>query len=251
MEKISEEGVTMDRKDGMTFLIGIIFVLIVAVVIKPMATGESPDLSIPAIPGAGSPERSTTPASAPAAVPLGQITIPHPSTAEGGGVSGSPAQIWDGRPIELGYVDPATYRLTQEDTGISARRPVESGEGTTTLETYATFEGKFSGTSEIFSIPFPRWELWYTITPSVRPIAEGTSQAVGYPQFSITVMDAQDPSRKVGTLSPGGIIDDRSWSENDPRPWKQKFFEGGRSYYLVIDSRLIESYTIEIKVPVQ
>ncbi|MDO8840752.1 MAG: hypothetical protein Q7J09_07395 [Methanocalculus sp.] len=241
----------MDKKDGITFLIGIVFVIIVAVVIKPMATGESPDLSIPAIPGMGSPERTTPPTSVPGAVPLGQITIPHPSTVEGSGIGDSPTQVWDGKPIELGYVDPATYKLTQEEGGITSRRPVESGEGMTTLETYAIFEGKFSGTSQIFSIPFPRWELWYSITPSVRPIAEGASQAVGYPQFSITVMDAQDPGRKVGTLSPGGIIDDRGWSENDPRPWKQKFYEGGRSYYLVIDSRLIESYTIEIKVPMQ
>ena len=240
----------MDRKDGMTFLVGIIFVIIVAVVIKPMATGESPDLSIPEIPGVSSQERVAAATPAPAAVPLGQITIPHPSTGEGDGVGEGPEQVWDGTPIELGYVDPATYKLTQEDTGIPARQPVESEQGTT-LETYATFEGKYSGTSEIFSVPFPRWELWYTITPSVQPIAKGEVQSVGYPQFSIKVMDAQDPSRIVGAMSPGGIIDDRVWETNDPRPWKQKFFEGGRSYYLIIDSRLIESYKIEIKVPVQ
>jgi hypothetical protein len=76
---------------------------------------------------------------------------------------------------------------------------------------------------------------------------------VEYPRFTITVIDASDPNRVVATISPtgGGIIDSSLWDDdNDPRPWKHKFLEGGRSYYMIVERRLIDSYEIEIKVPV-
>ncbi|KUL00298.1 MAG: hypothetical protein XE11_2494 [Methanomicrobiales archaeon 53_19] len=258
----------MDKKDGMIFLTGIFIIIIVALVIKPMATGESPDLSmpeIPSLPGTGD-ERAPTPAVPPTAVPLGQIRIPHPSTVDGAGIGSHPEQVWDGSPIQLGYVDPGIYHLTQEDTIIPARAPIDSGSHLPQLETYASFsagtgDGLTSGTpltTEIFFIPFPRWELWYTLETSVNPGAdisvseERINGAVGYPRFSITVMDADDPGRVVATISPSdGPIDDSLWDDdNDPRPWKHKFFEGGRSYYMIVERRLIDSYEIEIKVPV-
>ncbi len=174
----------MDKKDGMIFLTGIFIVIIVALVIKPMATGESPDLSIPEIPslpGLGE-DRAPAPTAPPTPVPLGQIRIPHPSTVEGVGIGDRPVQVWDGSPIQLGYVDPGTYHLTQEDTSIPARRPLEEGARTPELATYATFsagigDGTTSGTpltTEVFFIPFPRWELWYTLETSVDPADSGT-----------------------------------------------------------------------------
>ncbi len=258
----------MDKKDGMIFLTGIFIIIIVALVIKPMATGESPDLGIPEIPslpglGDGGAPAPTAP---PTPVPLGQIRIPHPSTVEGAGIGDRPVQVWDGSPIQLGYVSPGTYHLTQEDTSIPARRPLEEGPRTPELATYASFsagtgEGLTSGTpltTEVFFIPFPRWELWYTLETSVDPKESGTvsdnmvTGVVGYPRFTITVMDAEDPSRVVATISPSdGPIDDSLWEgDNDPRPWKYKFFEGGRSYYMIVERRLIDSYEIDIRVPV-
>jgi hypothetical protein len=259
----------MDKKDGMIFLTGIFIIIIVALVIKPMATGESPDLSmpeIPSLPGTGD-ERAPTPAVPPTAVPLGQIRIPHPSTVDGAGIGSRPEQVWDGSPIQLGYVDPGTYHLTWDDTHLQASAPIDSGPRTPELATYATFragtgDGLTSGTpltTEVFFIPFPRWELWYTVETSVDPADSGAvrddmlSGVVGYPRFTITVMDAADPSRTVAIISPtdGGIIDSSLWDDdNDPRPWKHKFFEGGRSYYMIVERRLIDSYAIEIKVPV-
>jgi len=240
----------MDKQDIMTFIGGLVFVVIIAVVINPMVTGESPDLSIPPMPGVGErgPQAVATPQ--PTAVPLGLITIPHPSTMQAGSTGGAMGQVWDGQPVQLGYVDPGTYHLTQPDGSIPARRPIESDPGAVGLETFATIEGQWSGTSQVFHIPFPRWELWYTVNPSMHPT--GTAQSVGYPRFTIMVMDAEDPNRVVRTISPtgGGIIDERLWSNNDPRPWKERFLEGGRSYYLIIESRLIDSYTIDVRVPV-
>jgi len=259
----------MDKKDGMIFLTGIFIIIIVALVIKPMATGENPDLSmpeIPSIPGVGD-ERAPSPTASPTPVPLGQIRIPHPSTVEGAGIGDRPVQVWDGSPIQLGYVDPGTYHLTRDDTHLQARSPVDTGPQTPQLATYATFsagtgDGITSGTpltTEVFFIPFPRWELWYTVETSVDPADSGSvsegmiSGVVGYPRFSITVMDAADPGRVVATITPtgGGVLDKSLWEgDNDPRPWKHKFFEGGRSYYMIVERRLISSYEIEIKVPV-
>jgi hypothetical protein len=46
--------------------------------------------------------------------------------------------------------------------------------------------------------------------------------------------------------SPNTIDGTYNW---DPRPWKEKFFEGNKNYQLDIDARNIISYSIEIKVP--
>ena len=39
------------------------------------------------------------------------------------------------------------------------------------------------------------------------------------------------------------------WTESDPRPWKEKFYEGQQNYYFVINTQALTSYTIEIRVP--
>ena len=89
-------------------------------------------------------------------------------------------------------------------------------------------------------------------------------------------MDATDPNRIVRTVSPPGGIDFNLWggiayatpavtitttpkyatimptptpSSTDPRPWLEKFYEGGRGYYFIINSQNIGSYTIKILIP--
>ncbi|MCP1661923.1 MAG: hypothetical protein D5R99_02785 [Methanocalculus sp. MSAO_Arc1] len=257
----------MDKKDLVFFLGGLVVLIIIAVVIQPMMTGESPDMGVPELPFIGQQDREAPLPPPPTPVPLAQIRIPHPSTVEGGEIGDHPARVWDGSPIRLQHVDPATYHLTREDTHIPAHRPVDDPPPTADLATYATFgagtgDGITSGTpltTEVFTIPFPRWELWYTLETSVDPADTGSVDGdritgiVGYPRFTITVIDADDPGRVVATLSPAhGIIDSSLWDGgSDPRPWKHKFFEGGRSYYMIVERRLVDSYEIEIKVPVQ
>jgi hypothetical protein len=150
-------------------------------------------------------------------------------------------------------------------------------------------------------IPFPYWELWYTVNPypdQTPPSIQITpTQGVGVsysgvsgsystvnPQFTVQVMDGDDPNRVVRTISPpGGINLDlwtgvqptitqssssqtgtRPWhpigSINkyqiqptvspgvDPRPWVEKFFEGQRDYYFIITAQALESYYIQIRV---
>ena len=49
---------------------------------------------------------------------------------------------------------------------------------------------------------------------------------------------------------PGGL-DSTLWTESDPRPWKERFYEGQRNYYFVINTQALSSYTIEIRVPAE
>jgi hypothetical protein len=150
---------------------------------------------------------------------------------------------------------------------------------------YATIEGKWSGTTDVVYIPFPRWELSYTVDPVVGPsggskpssytIREtpGVMSETGlkgeytsvFPQFSIQVMDYEDPNRIVPTssgtniISPPGGIDPNLWQSTiagltssatlDPRPWVEKFYEGNHKYYFIITSRFLNSYTLNIMVP--
>ena len=162
----------------------------------------------------------------------------------------------------------------------------------TTFATISSSNGA-SGTTKIMYIPFPYWELVYTVEPSssLKPesIAVTPTQGTGLsysglsgsystanPQFTIQVMDGDDPNRIVRTISPPGGINLDLWTgvkpstthENsqfktnqikpvataqtetiDPRPWTEKFFEGQRNYYFIITAQSLDSYTIKIQIP--
>jgi hypothetical protein len=73
-------------------------------------------------------------------------------------------------------------------------------------------------------------------------------------------MDAGDPNRIVRTVTPpGGLTDYTLWQttttnngitiSNDPRPWKEYFYEGQRGYYFIIQANSLNSYEIDIRVP--
>jgi hypothetical protein len=159
------------------------------------------------------------------------------------------------------------------------------------MTTFASFSGKSSGTTQILKIPFPYWELWYSVDPMVeqkittvtitptRGQGVSASDIVGsysalQPQFTLQVMDANDPNRIVRVITPPGGIDLNLWlgvapttassailrprpsydmvsttPNIDPRPWKEKFFEGQRSYYFIINAQNLKSYKIDIRVP--
>ena len=55
----------------------------------------------------------------------------------------------------------------------------------------------------------------------------------------------------MATVEPPGGLDKTLWQKSgiDPRPWKQKFYEGNKEYYLVITAKHLTSYTIEARVP--
>lgn len=193
---------------------------------------------------------------------------------------------------DIEFVDPSAYgiSLNQSLPGYTHSFDVQQN---TSMVTYATISGRYSGTTQTFIVPFPYWELWYTAEPSGKTggqdqsmststitgpkqsglkgsgssqtIMEG-SYSVTFPVFSIDVMDGSDPNRIVRSITPPGGLDKDLWggitieSEEeggesieigDPRPWKEKFYEGERDYFFVITTQSLDSYTIEIKVPMR
>lgn len=197
----------------------------------------------------------------------------------------------DGRLCQSGTYQISTNQSLPQGTQINATQPDVN------RTVYATISGQYSGTTQIINIPFPYWELSYTIDPMIGPESgpsivsmaitptlgssyshsgiQGSYSAVT-PQFSIQVMDASDPNRIVRTISPPGGINPDLWEgitqatpvatsttpkrygeiaptptspTTDPRPWLEKFFEGQRGYYFIINSQYINSYTIKILIP--
>ena len=77
------------------------------------------------------------------------------------------------------------------------------------------------------------------------------SFSVTNPMFILQVMDADDPNRIVRTITPPGGLDSTLWTGSDPRPWKEKFYEGQKDYFFIINTQALSSYTIEIRVPTE
>jgi hypothetical protein len=96
---------------------------------------------------------------------------------------------------------------------------------------------------------------------SSQTVIQG-SFSVTNPTFSIQVMDAEDPNRIIRTITPPGGLDSALWTGKsvtgdysgdtvipDPRPWKERFFEGRKNYFFIINTHAINSYGIDIRVP--
>jgi len=123
-----------------------------------------------------------------------------------------------------------------------------------TMTTLTTFSGSNSLTTNNFYAP-SYWELWYTADPKVmggqgQTSATGSNSAV-FPTLSIQVMDGDNPNQVIRTIEPPGGLDITLWrkSEIDPRPWVEKFYEGNKHYYLIVNAQFLNSYAIEIRVP--
>lgn len=234
----------MEKRDFLMVVAALAIVAVMALFVKPMLTGEPANLEFPSFGGAEEDEKPVVFKTLPPTTP----TTPPPTTI--------PA--WEGELKELGFVAPAsaiptpTHMFPPEITAVPEK-----------LLTYATIQGKAGGTTESFEIPFPYWELWYTVDPwETRYVGETSSKEAGvadvlafevFPSFSIELRDASDNSL-VKTIEPRGGLDPDLWDkgdEYDPRPWIEKFYEGGsaKDYYFVVNTHMIRSYRIEVKVP--
>ena len=128
--------------------------------------------------------------------------------------------------------------------------PASSG-----FTTLISVTGHSGTTSDTFSVPTGYWELWYTADPLTTGgqdsvSASGSNSAV-FPYLSIQIMDKTNSDRIVETVEPPGGLDKAMWAKSgvDPRPWKQKFYEGNKEYYFVITAKHLTSYTIEARIP--
>lgn len=135
---------------------------------------------------------------------------------------------------QIPFVDPARYSVQLTDPLPETLPFVTSPTEDPTLQTFAQLSGRWSGTTDVIQVPYPSFEIDYTLTPSVQP-------DIVMPRFSIQVVDADDPNRFVRIISPPGNTFSGRFSE--------KFYEGNHRYYFVITSRYIQSYTVQVKVP--
>ncbi|MDI6719520.1 MAG: hypothetical protein QMD46_07930 [Methanomicrobiales archaeon] len=223
----------MEKQDILSLAAAMAIVAILALVVKPALSGE--DILGVSLPSGREAEATPVPARS-APLPTPRPTTPAPAP--------SPTAAWNGAPKSIGFVDPAVYQIQSGDSGPRLSTPPAQPQDHS-LVTYAVIQGRWSGTTEILRIPFPYWEMHYTAEPLVD-VSE--DHVTVFPRINIQVMDADDPNRFVRVANPD-ILDSRLFAENDPRPWIEKFYEGNRNYYFVINARFVSSYTIEIKVP--
>jgi hypothetical protein len=237
----------MDKKDIMCVVAAIGIILLLAIVIKPLANGQAlhSALSLP----------TTT-----QAVTIGPAhvytEITPVSTLRVTTTPPTPVPTWDSKTKTIGLVDPGTYGISM-NVALPGGTRINSTSVNKTTTIYATISGKYSATSQIITLPFPYWEIWYTVDPAA-PLGgkEGTqsiiqgSFSITNPEFTIQVMDAEDPNRVVRTITPPGGLDSSLWTgAGDPRPWKEKFYEGERKYYFIISAHSLNSYKLDIRVP--
>ncbi|MCQ8894134.1 MAG: hypothetical protein NQU46_05835 [Methanolinea sp.] len=236
----------MERRDIAILMVALAAMVILAGIVKPVLTGKAPDLSLPFLPGPG----EETPTSLPTAVipRAPATTLPSPS----------PTPTWSGKTETLGYVGLESPPATPTFTRFPPDTPVQER-----LLTYAAIQAQAGGITQAIAMPFPYWELHYTVDPWKTTFVGTTSSRMGgqaeffaaevFPSFSIEVRDAADGSL-VRRIEPEGGLNAQLWEkdkESDPRPWVEKFYEGltPRSYYFVVKTHMIYSYRMEVKVP--
>jgi hypothetical protein len=258
----------MDRNDVLYGVAAILIVLLLALIVKPMIAGQLARIGTP-VPEPAAPAGNAT--LTPVLTPV--LTTPEPAPVRSPAVTATVQAI--------GFVDPSVYGIRPAEPSLTATR-FDNLPLNTTMVSFARINGSFSGTTRIVQIPFPYWELVYTVDPVpetipavVTPVkgSEGSWSGVhgsysgARPEFTIQVVETGDPGRIVRNISPPGGIDLDLWTASasptprsgrdapaimlsaDPRPWTERFFEGERSYYFIITAKLVNSYSIDIQVP--
>lgn len=216
----------MDKKDILYLIAALALVLVIALVIKPVVTGQPLSTGIP-VP---SPTLEITTS----IIYTSNISIPIASL-EPAPITSAPTTTWNPGAVQtVVFVDPSNYGLTTNDSELRGTR-IDASSRNTSMTTFATLGSSqgASGTTNIMYIPFPYWELEYTVEPAekltqstfeITPTGgsgiahsgiEGSYSTVK-PEFKIQVMDGDDPNRIVRTITPPGGIDLDLWLGNEP-----------------------------------
>jgi len=218
----------MEKKDVAYMVAALAVVLVIALVVKPLATGHPLNTGIPLPATTPTPSSSVappTPTPLPTTLPAATPSTPVPTRPP------TTVPTWNPNTTNtLGFVNPATYNVSLSEPLPGGTQIVAATLDTnmTTFATIASSTGS-SGTTAIFYMPFPYWEMVYTInpTPALKPssVAPAPSSGTGVsysgisgsystatPAFTIQVMDGDDPNRIVRTISPPGGIDLNLWT---------------------------------------
>ena len=212
----------MDKKDAMYGVAALVIILIIALVVKPAVTGHPVNTGIPVPTTSFPPITPITPVFTPVITPVAPVTS-SPAVPP----TPIPSPTWDASTKNVGFVNSSVYGITPGDALPNASR-LDSVPLNNSMTSYAKISGKFSGTTQIITIPFPYWQMVYTVDPvaepalnTVQPAATSKSGVASSgvqgsyssatPTFTIQVMDADDPNRIVRTISPPGGIDLNLW----------------------------------------
>ena len=256
----------MEKRDVMMVILGLVIVLVVAFVVKPAITGKPVDMSVPVtIPGIATPTPTPDPVAADDSYAKYKASQNLPQTTWVRYINAH-ACAFVGRAVNRAWIrGSGLYKPDSDPDPDSTHRDFsQTGESESDpLITYVTIEGKDPGLTQPISMPFPYWELRYTVNPyettftgTTENKAAGVASSVGtqvFPSFSIQVVDADQRNRTIRTITPPGGLDTALWKkgkEYDPRPWVEKFYEGveNHKYYLVITPHMIHSYRIDVMV---
>jgi hypothetical protein len=252
----------MEKEDYQWLILALGILLVFGVIIKPALTHEDPNFQIPQFP-ALPPLRMPTPlaivTTQPVTIGTTQPVTTTPAITAVPTTTTEPVPtaslVWNGSKQTVEFVDPGTYNVSLTSfvpRNLSqTQSPYRITDYTSLLASPIT--GQYSGTTQVINIPFPYWELWYTVetaSPDLRGQAEAlSSYSTVLPSFSIDVMDATNPGSVVRVVTPPGSLDPLLWQTDDPRPWKEKFLEGNKQYYFIVRANMLSSYSIDIKVP--
>jgi len=214
----------MEREDLISLIAAVAIVVVVALVVKPALSDGPVQFLAPE----GEAAVTTVPTTS---VPR---TTPLPTT--------KPVPTWDGKAKTVGFVDPASYGINASAPQAAMSVPPSEGAPSKAMAVYAVIRGSGSGTTDIVHIPYPYWELAY----------DAEAYNTEFSLLNVQVMDATDPNRfvRIVTKRDSDFITGKDF---DPairkEAWKERFFEGGRDYWFVINTRSIKSYTLQVLVP--
>ncbi len=256
----------MEKEDYHWVILALGILLLVGLFIKPALTHEAPNFQLPQLPALPSlhlptpyPTMTAKPVTMVPTQPVTTIPTTVPGTPAIPATTTEPAPqtvtVRNGSKQTVEFVDPGTYNVSLTSFVPRNLSQTQSPYRTTDYTSLLTspISGQYSGTTQVVDIPFPYWELWYTVETTASDLrGQGeplSSYSTVMPSFSIDVVDTDNPSSIVRTIIPLGSLDPSLWQTNDPRPWKEKFLEGNKRYYFIIKANMLSSYSIDIKVP--
>lgn len=216
----------MERRDILVIVGALIVVLILAVVVKPMLTGKEVNLGIPQTPAP--PVQTGVPVYQPVEEEPGEMELTPVPTQ-------SPSSVSPGIPD----TSPGSAKNPSEPlplpTSISWQPDPDNPMPAIQIIEYADIVGKYTGSTAVFRIPTPYWEISYNITPSGAPAV-----------FMLDVVE-KGVNREDDTIIRSMVY--RQGKAQDPK--EGRFFEGGRDYYFNITAENLEKYRIVVSIPLK
>ncbi len=278
----------MDKKDIIYIVIAFCFILIIALVIKPTITGKSVNTGLPVSSAPQQPSLAASSNNRTIPVVVTQTTtvittiptpVPVPTWDRTVKTVGFVDPGLYGISTNQSLPSGPKFNPVLPNNNMTVYKTISGKYSSTTQVTNIPFPYW-----ELWYTADPAVKMGgkNTLRASTATVEKGSgismssfsgSYSITYPTLSIQVMDADDPNRVVRVVTPPGNLDSSLWSgttaadprtvpgskynttiqvsftKTDPRPWKEKFFEGQKNYYFIIAAHSLNSFKLEIRVP--